>query len=129
MILRLADLPSSFLIARFTPQMFTAMGYGVYMFFATLMILSIFYVYVRLFRCPNEHLNLYNPPLSQFILPETKQVPLERMEELFAPGLKPWRAHGVVMGRIHDANAARKLEEGSHDSLEKVSHEHTERAC
>ncbi|KAF9455847.1 general substrate transporter [Collybia nuda] len=95
-----------FLIARFTPQMFTAMGYGVYMFFASLMVLSIFYVY--------------------FILPETKQVPLERMEELFAPGLKPWRAHTVVMGRIHDANAARKIEEGSHDSLEKVSNDHKE---
>ncbi len=31
----------NFLVARFTAQMFTAMGYGVYMFFASLMILSI----------------------------------------------------------------------------------------
>ncbi len=29
--------------------MFAAMGYGVYIFFASLMILSIFYVYVRLY--------------------------------------------------------------------------------
>lgn len=65
---------------------------------------------------------------SQFILPETKQVPLERMEELFAPGLRPWRAHAVVMGRIHEANAARKMEEGSHDSLEKASSDQIENA-
>ncbi len=42
----------SFLIARFTPQMFTSMGYGVYLFFASLMVISIFYVFVStlLFR-------------------------------------------------------------------------------
>ncbi|THU84878.1 general substrate transporter [Dendrothele bispora CBS 962.96] len=39
----------AFLIARFTPQMCTSMGYGVYLFFfASLMILSVFYVYVSL---------------------------------------------------------------------------------
>ncbi|KAF8157112.1 MFS quinate transporter QutD [Crassisporium funariophilum] len=65
-----------FLIARFTPQMFAAMGYGVYLFFATLMVLSTFYVFL--------------------LLPETKQVPLERIDELFAPGLKPWRAYDFV---------------------------------
>ncbi|TFK41779.1 hypothetical protein BDQ12DRAFT_663794 [Crucibulum laeve] len=84
-----------FLIARFTPQMFTAMGYRVYIFFATLMILSIFFVY--------------------FILPETKQVPLERMEELFAPGLKPWKAHAVVMGRMRVSHEKR-LEEVEGDA-------------
>ncbi|KAF7317652.1 hypothetical protein MKEN_00852700 [Mycena kentingensis (nom. inval.)] len=77
----------AFIIARFTPQMFTAMGYGVYLFFASLMILSIPYVY--------------------FILPEMKQIPLERMDELFEPGMKPWRAHKIVMARIH----AEKVEE------------------
>lgn len=39
----------AFLIARFTPQMFKAMGYGVYLFFASLMVLSIPFVYVS--RC------------------------------------------------------------------------------
>ncbi|KAG6910709.1 hypothetical protein DXG01_008239 [Tephrocybe rancida] len=82
-----------FLITRFTPQMFLAMGYGVYMFFASLMVLSIFYIF--------------------FILPETKQVPLERMEELFEPGLKPWRAHSVVMARVYEQNAERMLEQKS----------------
>ncbi|PFH49383.1 hypothetical protein AMATHDRAFT_147771 [Amanita thiersii Skay4041] len=77
-----------FVIARFTPQMFTAMGYGVYIFFASLMILSIVYVF--------------------FFIPETKLVPLERMDDLFAPGLTPWRAHGVVMQRIREENAAKQ---------------------
>ncbi len=73
----------AFIVARFTPQAFTAMqNYGFFYFFATFMIISIFFVY--------------------FILPETKTVPLERMNELFAPGLKPWKAHGVVMSRTHD---------------------------
>ncbi|KAG6856925.1 hypothetical protein H0H87_012176 [Tephrocybe sp. NHM501043] len=92
-----------FLIARFTPQMFLAMGYGVYIFFATLMVLSIFYVF--------------------FILPETKQVPLERMEELFEPGLKPWRAHSVVMARVHEQNIRAREERPSRDYPEKPSHE------
>ncbi|KAJ7498073.1 general substrate transporter [Mycena galericulata] len=76
-----------FIITRFTPQMFTSMGYGVYIFFASLMVVSIPYVY--------------------FILPETKQIPLERMEELFAPGMKPWRAHDIVMARVHETRLQR----------------------
>ncbi|KAG6901926.1 hypothetical protein C0995_006637 [Termitomyces sp. Mi166 len=97
-----------FLIARFTPQMFLAMGYGVYIFFASLMMLSIFYVF--------------------FVLPETKQVPLERMEELFAPGLKPWKAHSVVMARVHEQNAvgAKAPERSSRDLSQKPSHDHSE---
>ncbi|KAJ4488489.1 hypothetical protein J3R30DRAFT_3696259 [Lentinula aciculospora] len=66
----------SFLIARFTPQMFTAMGYGVYLFFASLMIVTIPFV---------------------FYVPETKQIPLERMDDIFTPGLAAWRAHSMVM--------------------------------
>jgi MFS family permease len=58
----------NFLIARFTPQMFTAMGYGVYFFFASLMILSILFVF--------------------FSLPETKGIPLESMDRLFSKELK-----------------------------------------
>ncbi|KAJ7846291.1 general substrate transporter [Mycena leptocephala] len=77
-----------FIITRFTPQMFTSMGYGVYIFFATLMVISVPFVY--------------------FILPETKQIPLERMEELFEPGMKPWKAHGIVMARVHETRLQRK---------------------
>ncbi|KAF8873773.1 general substrate transporter [Infundibulicybe gibba] len=72
-----------FLIARFTPQMFTAMGYGVYMLFASLMVISIFYIYL--------------------VLPETKQIPLEYIDDLFAPGLRPWNAHDVVARRVEDS--------------------------
>ncbi|KAJ7780152.1 hypothetical protein DFH07DRAFT_765451 [Mycena maculata] len=88
------ELVLGFIIARFTPQMFTSMGYGVYIFFASLMIASI--------------------PSVYFILPETKQVPLERMEELFEPGLKPWKAHAVVMARVHESRLERRdAEKGS----------------
>lgn len=69
----------AFLIARFTPQMFTAMQYGVYLFFSSLMVLSIPYVY--------------------FLVPETKRVPLERMEEIFAADVRAWNANEIVMSR------------------------------
>ncbi|KAE9392920.1 hypothetical protein BT96DRAFT_999892 [Gymnopus androsaceus JB14] len=67
-------------IARFTPQIFTAMGYGVYLFFAGLMVLSIAFVFL--------------------FVPDTKQVPLERMEEIFTPGFPAWRAHSTVMREL-----------------------------
>jgi hypothetical protein len=71
----------NFLISRFTPQMFTAMGYGVYFFFASLMILSIIFVY--------------------FLIPETKGVPLESMDQLF--DIKPvWRAHGQMVAQLRE---------------------------
>ena len=59
--------------------MFLTMSYGVYMFFACLMLLSIPYVY--------------------FLIPETKGVPLERMDELFE--IKPVpKAHGIMLERM-----------------------------
>lgn len=71
----------NFLITRFTPQMFTSMGYGVYFFFASLMILSSFFVW--------------------FLLPETKGIPLESMDELFKA--KPvWRAHGKLVSKLRE---------------------------
>ncbi|KAJ5152102.1 Major facilitator superfamily domain general substrate transporter [Penicillium capsulatum] len=72
----------NFLISRFTPQMFSAMGYGVYFFFASLMICSIVFVY--------------------FLIPETKGLPLESMDELFE--IKPvWHAHGQMVSRLREA--------------------------
>ncbi|KAF7371113.1 hypothetical protein MSAN_00746300 [Mycena sanguinolenta] len=66
----------------------------------------------------------------QFILPETKQVPLERMEELFAPGVKPWRAHAIVMARVHETrqlrNDAAASGKESPASFEKGREERTE---
>lgn len=71
----------NFLISRFTPQMFLTMGYGVYFFFASLMILSIPFVY--------------------FLIPETKGIPLENMDELFA--IQPvTKAHGVLLRKLRE---------------------------
>jgi hypothetical protein len=68
----------NFLISRFTPQMFAKMDYGVYFFFASLMILSIIFVF--------------------FLIPETKGIPLENMDGLFET--KPvWRAHAAVLAQ------------------------------
>jgi hypothetical protein len=29
------------------------------------------------------------------------------MEELFEPGMKPWKAHGIVMARVHETRLQR----------------------
>ncbi|KAF1987019.1 general substrate transporter [Aulographum hederae CBS 113979] len=69
----------NFIISRFTPQMFNSMGYGVYFFFASLMICSIVFVW--------------------FLIPETKGIPLEAMDRLFA--YRPVRkAHSVVREEV-----------------------------
>jgi len=69
----------NFLIARFTEQMFNAWGFGVYFFFASLMILSVAFVF--------------------FCVPETKGIPLEAMDRLFAT--KPiWRANKILMEEL-----------------------------
>ncbi|KAI8942406.1 hypothetical protein NX059_000480 [Plenodomus lindquistii] len=71
----------NFLISRFTPQMFDTMDYGVYMFFASLMLLSIPFVF--------------------FLIPETKGIPLERMDELFE--VKPAnKAHRSMLEVLKD---------------------------
>jgi hypothetical protein len=89
--------------------MFLAMGYGVYFFFASLMILSVPFVY--------------------FLIPETKSIPLEAMDRLFE--IKPVRnANKTIMAELreqeeefrHDADGAglttAKEEGGKH--FEKV---------
>ncbi|EWG45016.1 quinate permease [Fusarium verticillioides 7600] len=69
----------NFIIARFTEQMFNAWGWGVYIFFASLMVISVFFVF--------------------FCIPETKGVPLEAMDKLFET--KPiWRANKIVMEEL-----------------------------
>lgn len=88
----LIDRLFAFIVARFTPQMFSAMRFGVYLFFASFMILSIVFVW--------------------FFLPETRLVPLERMNELFSRDLPPWKAHEVVMSQARKAN----LVQGNYDS-------------
>ncbi|KAJ4312698.1 hypothetical protein N0V84_009804 [Fusarium piperis] len=70
----------NFIIARFTEQMFNAWGYGVYLFFASLMVISIFFVF--------------------FCIPETKTIPLESMDKLFET--KPiWRANKILLEELH----------------------------
>ena len=70
----------NFIVARFTPQMFDTMGYGVYMFFASLMLCSVVFVW--------------------FLLPETKGVPLEAMDRLFDRSLTPRKAHKIVLAEL-----------------------------
>jgi hypothetical protein len=91
----------SFIIARFTPQMFTTMGFGVWFLFASLQLLSIPYVYL--------------------LLPETKSVPLEQMEMLFDGSLKPWKAHKAVMENLKVLNedSQTEVENGTMDDDQK----------
>ncbi|KAF4127031.1 Sugar (and other) transporter [Geosmithia morbida] len=82
----------NFIVARFTEQMFNAWGYGVYFFFASLMLLSVAFVF--------------------FFIPETKSIPLESMDRLFE--FKPtWRANKILMGELHsrDRDSRHQVEE------------------
>lgn len=77
----------NFLISRFTPQMFVKMGFGVYFFFATLMLLSVPFVF--------------------FLLPETKSIPLEAIDRLFdRKHAIPRKAHGVLLQELRAEEAA-----------------------
>lgn len=53
------------------------MGYGMYLFFTATNVLNVLYL-------------IYS-------LPETKNVPLEEMDRLFAKGLRPQNANGVCV--------------------------------
>lgn len=65
----------NFIISRFTPQMFASMGYGVYFFFASLMLMSCVFVW--------------------YLVPETKGIPLEAMDKLFEA--RPVRKANVII--------------------------------
>lgn len=99
----------NFLVARFTPQMFDSMGYGVYFFFAALMLCSTVFVF--------------------FLIPETKSVPLEAMDGLFEKGLPARKAHVVVMEQLkkNEAEYRHNLEgSGIQVRVEKQSSEKAE---
>jgi len=69
----------NFVISRATPTMFLRMGnrgFGVYLFFATMQVLSI--------------------PFIVLLLPETRSVPLEAMDRLWAEK-NTWRANSLLM--------------------------------
>ncbi|KAK4047812.1 hypothetical protein OIV83_005154 [Microbotryomycetes sp. JL201] len=78
-------------IARATPYMFASMGaggYGVYLLFASMMCASV--------------------PFVIFLLPETKGIPLEAMDSLWAQR-NVWRANKVVMAELrreHDISGS-----------------------
>ncbi|KAF2499980.1 quinate permease [Lophium mytilinum] len=90
----------NFIISRFTPQMFLKMEYGVYFFFASLMIISVVFVY--------------------FFIPETKSIPLEAMDRLFE--IKPVnKANKQVIAELREAeDEFRHDAEGAGLSLEKT---------
>jgi len=97
----------NFIISRFTPTMFLSMGKsgcGVYFFFASMMIASVFFVW--------------------FFIPETKSIPLESVHRLFE--VSPIRkAHGIVMAEVREAEAEfRHDAEGAGLSVakEKIGH-------
>ncbi|KAK7890733.1 hypothetical protein LTR67_007942 [Exophiala xenobiotica] len=71
----------NFIIARFTPQMFASMSYGVYFFFASMMLCSVVFVW--------------------FLIPETKGIPLEAMDRLFSSKEFPVRkAHKIILAEL-----------------------------
>jgi hypothetical protein len=87
--------------------MFTKMGYGVYFFFASLMLCSIVFVW--------------------FLIPETKGIPLESMDRLFDPSLKPRVAHKIVMAEVReDEEVFRNNAQGSNLSITKHEASHEE---
>lgn len=97
----------NFLVARFTPQMFDAMGFGVYFFFAALMLCSIVFVW--------------------FLIPETKGIPLEAMDGLFEKGLPANRAHAIVWESLKEREAEyRKNLDGAGITVSKNETEHLE---
>lgn len=85
--------------------MFNAWGYGVYFFFASLMVLSTFFVF--------------------FLVPETKSIPLEVMDRLFET--KPvWRANKAIMAELtnsefrQNADGANLTEKGEGTEVDQL---------
>ncbi|KAA8904306.1 hypothetical protein TRICI_005532 [Trichomonascus ciferrii] len=75
----------SFIMARFTPQMFDKMGeggYGVYFLFASLSAVGFFFVF--------------------FLVPETKGIPLEMVDTLFTKDVPAWKAHKHTLHQIEN---------------------------
>ncbi|KAF4623999.1 hypothetical protein G7Y89_g14175 [Cudoniella acicularis] len=87
----------NFLVARFTPQMFTSMGFGVYFFFAALMLFGAVFVY--------------------FLIPETKNIPLEAIDRLFDRSHTASKAHKIVWAELESEEEA--LRAGLESGLEK----------
>ena len=80
----------NFAISQATPHMFNSWGYGVYLFFASLMVLSVIFVF--------------------FMVPETKGIPVESMDELFNKRPR-WRAHSIMVEELRIRAGERIVEQ------------------
>ena len=91
--------------------MFASMGYGVYFFFASLMICASVFVF--------------------FLVPETKGIPLEAMDRLFSNDFPARRAHKAILAqiRLEDQEFRRNsiAEKGEGEQQEYVDTKHFEK--
>ena len=65
-------------------------------------------------------------PYVYFLLPETKGIPLEDTNSLFRKGLKPWRAHAVILSEIREAHKDMHMERTAVDYDVKRAASHDE---
>lgn len=72
----------AFIFARYSQEMIEAMQYGIFLFFGSALLLSITIFY--------------------FLYPETRNIPIDDIDLLFAPGVKPWKAHARAVTIIRD---------------------------
>ena len=77
-----------FIMAKATASMASTMRYGMFFFFACIDLTAIPFVY--------------------FFVPETKGIPLEKIDMLFQDGLSAWSAHSVTMRRLKEEQEAEK---------------------
>ena len=81
------------------------MYFGVYMFFASLMICSAVFVF--------------------FLVPETKGVPLEKMDRLFSKAYPARKAHAIVLAEVKEED--REFRRNSlRDDTEKAEYDEAE---
>lgn len=69
--------------------MFTTMGFGVYFFFAALMLCGALFVF--------------------FFMPETKNIPLEGIDRLFDRKLPARKAHAIVWAELEQEEEALRI--------------------
>ncbi len=74
--------------------MFNAMGFGVYFFFASLMLCSVVFVF--------------------FLMPETKGIPLEAMDRLFDRSIPARKAHKIVLAELRATDVEFRRHESMH---------------
>ncbi|CAH6721453.1 hexose transporter Hxt15p [[Candida] jaroonii] len=86
-----------FIMSRYTTNMINSMGYGVYFFFASIAVISVPFVF--------------------FLIPETKGIALEDMDQLFDSRIPAYKAHSIVF----NAKAKDNKELMNHKGLYEIS--------